>query len=36
MWPFYEWWGYGQPKLSAKDEIGLSFDDSPKYDIINV
>tara|TARA_Y100001937_G_scaffold97546_1_gene132890 strand:+ start:2103 stop:2663 length:561 start_codon:yes stop_codon:yes gene_type:complete len=34
MWPFYEYWGYTQPLLSKKDERGLSFDDSPKYDII--
>ena len=33
-WPFYEYWGYPQPKLSAKDERGLSFDDCQKYDII--
>ena len=36
MWPFYEYWGYSQPKLSAKDERGLSFDDCQKYDIIEV
>ena len=36
MWPFYEYWGYPQPKLSAKDERGLSFDDCQKYDIIEV
>ena len=35
-WPFYEYWGYAQPKLSAKDERGLSFDDCQKYDIIEV
>ena len=35
-WPFYEYWGYPQPKLSAKDERGLSFDDCQKYDIIEV
>ena len=23
MWPFYEWWGYPQPKLSAKDEMRI-------------
>ena len=33
-WPFYESWGYPQPALSKKDQRGLSFADSPKYDII--
>ena len=36
MWPFYEYWGYVPPTLSKKDDRGLSFDDSPKYDIITI
>ena len=31
-WPFYEYWGYPEPKLSKKDKRGLSFEECHKYE----